>query len=235
MALSINDIYNYVYSLGNKQQSGEWSDTAFNSACAFVSLDIFRKETGIPEDYTPNNPIPRVAWQLTNTISDDLRLLVKRVTIPKVNGYFPFPSDYGIFSSMYYRFIQNTPNGNPTVEKSWIETVTDDEKRVREMSKIKPPTLFYPIASYYMQGFDVLPESIDKIELTYLKIPATPVRNFIQLTNDQTEYDPIGSVQFEYPETLYPNIAARIAMQLGISIREEQFVAYMNQRKQEGN
>ena len=233
--MNINDIYEWVVFISNKSQSGEVTDSNFNTAAQFVNLDIFRKESGLPEDYMPNAPIPRMAWQITSTISDDLRFLVKTLPIDKVNGYFPYPADYGAYSSLGYKWIMNNPTGNPTWEDVWPELVTDEEKRLRLKSTIKPPTPFYPIAAYGVGGFQVYPESITKIELTYLKLPATPIRNFTQLPNDQTEYNPIGSVQFEYPETMYPNIAARIAMQYGINIREEQFVAYMNQRKQEGN
>lgn len=233
--MNIEDIYQYVYNLANKTQSGEWSDTLFNNAAAFVNMDIFRKQTGLPEDYMPNNPSPRVAWQITTTISDDLRLLLKTATINKTNGYFPFPADYAAYSSMGYLYTYNNPSGNPTAERVYMEAVTDDEKKIRLKSVIKEPTLAYPICAYSLNGFEVYPQAIDKIELTYLKIPATPFRNFTQLPNDETVYDPVGSVQFEYPETLYPNIASRIALVLGINIRSEEFVAYMQQRKQEGN
>jgi len=236
MALNINDIYNFVYVLANKQQSGEITDTDFNTACAFVSLDIFRKETGVPEDYMPNQPVPRMAWQITTTISDDLRFLVKKEIISKANGYFAYPADYGVFSKMRYKYVLNSPNGGtPTSEYRWIEMVTDGEFDLRTSSSIKPPTVFYPICRYDGIGFEVAPSNITQVELTYLKIPTTPVRGFTQLPNDETVYDPLTSVQFEYPETMYPNIAARVALQLGIAIREEQFVEYMQRRKQEGN
>lgn len=234
--MNINDIYNFCFFLLNKNQSFEISDTAFNQACSFVSLDIFRKESGIPEDYQINNPTPRMAWQITSTISDDLRLLVKKQNIPRnSSGYFPFPDDYAAFSSMGYKWVVNNPTGNPTWEFVWSELVTDEEKRLRLKSTIKPPTAFYPITAYSLNGFEVYPTTIQVVELTYLKIPATPVRNFTQLPNDETEYNPVGSVQFEYPQTLYPNIAARVAMAMGISIREEDFIAYMNDHKEKGN
>lgn len=235
MALNIQNIYEWVNFAANKMQSGEITDSQFNTACQFVNLDLFRQLSGVPENYQPNNPIPPISWQITSTISDDLRQLVKKATLTKSGDYFAFPTDYAAFSSIAYKYILNQPNSNPTVESRWIELVTDDELHQRLPSAIKPPTLFYPIAAYYLQGFQVFPSQINKIELTYLKVPNTPIRNFTQLANDQTEYNPTGSVQFEYPETLYPNIAARIALQLGISIREEQFVEYMKQRQAQGN
>ena len=235
--LNIQDLYFFFQTLINKQQSGELTDTQFNSACAFVSLDLFRKYSGVPEEYQPGNPVPRLGWQMTNAISDDLRNFIVNANIPINNsGYFPFPTDYSVFSSMWYRYMLNNPNGGtPTNELRWIENVSDGELRLRLTSNIKYPSLYFPVCAWYSYGFKVYPENINRVELTYLRTPITPFRNFTQLGNDETAYNPIGSVQFEYPQTLYPDIAARIGKYLGISIREDQFIAYMEQRQQAGN
>ncbi len=237
MALNIQDLYYFFNTLINKEQSNEISDSQFNSVCAFVNLDIFRKYAGVPEDYQPNNPTPRIAWQMTNTVSDDLRNFIVTREIPINNsGYFPFPDDYSVFSSMWYRYLLNNPNGgNPTNSIRWIENVSDGELRLRLTSNIKYPTPFYPVCAWYSYGFKVYPEDIKKVDLTYLKTPVTPFRNFTQLANDETEYNSVGSIQFEYPQTIYPDIAIRIGKYLGITIREDQFIAYMQQRQQEGN
>lgn len=237
MALDIQSLYYFFNVLINKEQSGELSDTQFNSACQFVNLDLFRKYSGVPEEYMPNNPVPRIGWQMTNAVSDDLRNFIVNANIAKNNnGYFPFPADYSVFSSMWYRYMLNNPKGgSPTNELRWIENVSDGELRLRLTSNIKYPSLFFPVCAWYSYGFKVYPDTITNIELTYLKVPREPLRAFTQLSNDETAYDSANSIQFEYPQSLYPNIAARIGKYLGITIREDQFVAYMDKRQQEGN
>lgn len=236
--MTVQEIYEWVNFLSNKYQSGEITDDNFNTALAFVNLELFRYETGMPEAYQVGMPVPPVAWQITNTISDDLRNFILKVQIPKdSNGYFPFPADYAVFSSMYYDYILNAEDcgGQPTLEKNWIEPVSDGELRLRLYSAIKQPTAYYPICAWYSYGFKVYPESVTQIELTYLKVPRTPVRNFTQLPNDQTQYNPIGSVQLEYPESLHANFAVRIAKYYGWNIRDEELYGWSQQRKNEGN
>lgn len=237
MPLNINDIYTFVNFTSNHYQSGQVTDDNFNTACAFVSLELFRKYCGLPEEYQPNNPTPRVAWQMTNAISDDLRPFIVNANIPKDNsGYFPFPADYSVFSSMWYRYVLNNPKGGqPSSDIRWIENVSDSELRLRLTSTIKNPTPFFPVCAWYSYGFKVYPEVINRIELTYLKVPVTPFRNYTQLQNDETEYNPVGSIQFEFPQTMYPNLATRIALYYGINIREDEFVNWMGQKQAAGN
>jgi len=234
--MTVEDIYQWVFFLLNKTQSGEITDTSFNQAMQVVNMELFRYETGMPESYQIGNPMPAVAWQLTNTISDDLRPFIINVPINKVGDYFPYPTDYAAFSSMYFNYTLNsTTGGNPTYQKRWVEPVSDSELRLRLISAIKMPTNFYPIAAWYNQGYKVYPDNINRIELTYLKMPRTPFRAFTQLANDQTQYDPANSIQLEYPETLHPNFAVRVAKYVGVNIREEELYAMMQQRKNEGN
>lgn len=233
--MTVQELYEWVNFLANKQQSGEITDSNFNTALSVVNIELFRYETGMPESYQIGSPQPPVAWQLTNTISDDLRSFIVNVPIQKVNDFYAYPADYGVFSSMWFNYTMNSTNGGqPTYQKRWVEPVSDSELRLRLISTIKPPSNFYPIAAWYNNGFKVFPDNINRIELTYLKVPATPVRGFTQAANDQTIYDPTTSVQLEYPQTLHPNFAVRVARYYGVSIREEELYAWMQERKREG-
>jgi hypothetical protein len=241
---SVDDIYQWVNNgLANQLQSGEWQDTTFNLALKFVNIELLRSEVGLPESYQAGNPNPSIAWQMTNTISDDLRYLVKPTNITQnADGYFAFPPDYAGFSSLWYRYVLNaaTCGGQPFVKDSYIEPVSDDELRVRLPSAIKKPDLRYPVASWItdpngnVPSFQVYPAKIKVVELTYLRYPATPVWGFTTLANGQTQYDATSSVQPEYPDTLIPNLAVRVARYFGINLREDQFLSYIQQRSKAG-
>jgi len=47
-------------------------------------------------------------------------------------------------------------------------------------------------------------------------------------------YDPLNSVQLEYPETTHYDIAYLILKMMGLNIRKEEIVAFANQRQKEG-
>lgn len=244
MAFSINDVYVTVNSVvANQLQSGQWSDTVFNAAVKLVNIELLRSEIGLPETYDAGNPNPSIAWQMTNTISDDMRYLVKPVNITQnTNGYFAFPADYAGFSSLWYRYILNsaTCGNQPFVKDSYIEPVSDDELRLRLPSSIKKPDLRYPVASWItdpngnVPSFQVYPDKIKVVELTYLRYPATPVWAFTTLPDGQTQYDAVNSVQPEYPDTMLPNFAFRVCRYLAINIREDQLYAMVQERLKAG-
>lgn len=237
MAFTVDDIYLWVNDLANSVQSGTaFSDSQFNEALKFVNIEIFNKESGLTEDYQVDNPIPRVGWQLTNTVSDNCRLLIIPVALTVgSNGYFAYPPDYAAFSSLYYRYTLNNPNGGtPTFSDRWVEMVTDSELVQRLQSSIKPPSVFFPVGSWSASGFKLYPEQVTRVNLTYLKIPRTPVRGFTVLPNDETEYNPATSTQVEWPDTIMPTFAARVAKWVGVNLREEELYAWMDKRVKEG-
>lgn len=235
MALNINDVVFFLNFLGNKNQSGAISPEEINSAAAFVNLDILNQKIGLPEEYRYGAPAARQGWQITQRMTDDLRFFVKKAVLSKnANGFFLYPVDYAAFSSARYRNVQNQPVGNPIVQKKWIEVVTDAELNLRLNSAIQPPDLDYPVMAYYDGGMQVFPAQVSQIELTYIRYPVQPVWGYTLSANDEPIYDPVTSVQIEYPESMYPNFAVRMARYLGINIREDDFVNYMLQRQTAG-
>ena len=230
---SVDDINQWVYITLNKLQSGEFSATYFNEALKFVNAELFRYEAGAPEGYQPGKPETAVGWQVSNTISDDLRPFITTVQIAKApTGLFPYPANYAAFSSLWYDYILNPTvcGGQPYVSTRYIEPVSDDELRVRLPSTIKQPDNRYPVAAWMGTGFQVYPQNINSVELTYLRFPNTPVWGFTQTANGQNQYNPSTSVQPEWPDIMIPNFAARVAKWAGINIREEQFVQWMESR-----
>lgn len=231
--MDVNNIYNFVNFISNKTQSGEISDDEFNIALQFVNIELFRYGVGLPENYTAGNPEPPVAWQITNTISDDFRFLITPVSITVgSNGHFAYPADYGAFSSLYYRYTLNNPNnGTPTFADRVVELVTDSELVQRLQNSITKPSVFYPVGVWSALGFKVYPEQVTRINLIYLKIPRTPIRGYTTTPNDETVYDPATSVQTEYPDTLFPNFAARICKYFSINIRDQELYQMAENRQ----
>lgn len=238
MAFTVDDIYQFANTLSMQYQSGEWTDDQFNLGLKFANIDMLRYEAGLPEGYAPGNPEPAISWQITNRISDDLVDFIKPVIITQDNnGYFKIPDDYYGFSSMWYRYKLNPVacHGTPSGKDKYIEPVSDDELRTRLSSDIKAPDFRYPIVAWYQYGFQVYPIAIKTVEFTYLRVPITPVWGYTILGNGQTEYNPLTSVQPEWPDALIPNYTMRVLKYLSITIREEQLYAMVDKRLKEGN
>jgi hypothetical protein len=237
--LTIDSIYQFAVDAAlNHLQSGQISDSTFNSIISIVNLDLWRKYTGIPEDFESGKPISKIGWQNAVVISDTVGaiFLVPKFQIQQnTSGYFPYPPDYARFSSLEYDQVFNGFCDEPgTIAYIPFEQLTDAQLATRKISSIKPPSLDYPVFGWTNLGFDAYPKQIKTVNLNYLRLPATPFRNFIQLPNGLTEYVSLGSTQLEWPQTMYPNIAFRVVQIMGINIREEAVVAWMNSNVKEG-
>ena len=233
---NINDIYLWVNFLANKYQSGAISDNEFNQVIDAVNLDLFKIKVGLPEEYQVNAPFSRQAWQVSNKISDDMRYFITEVDIAKNNvSIFPYPADYGAFSSMRYKRILNQGCDTPDVRTRTIELVTDAELSERLDNTIIHPDIEYPVGAWYASGWKVFPEIIKEVHLTYLRIPTTPFRNYtLDPVTDLTNYNPVGSVQLDYPKTLWIDFAVMCAKYIGINLREAELYQMAQQRQISG-
>jgi len=233
--MTVQDVYLLFSFFADKFNSRQISSDEFNIAMAAASIDVFKTKVGIPEEYQVGQAKSRQEWQVTTKISDDMRKFVTEVEIDKVGGVFPYPPDYGAFSSLRYTRILNNGCDTPDVRTRTIELVTDGELSDRLDNTVVYPDFDYPVGAWYSNGWKVFPKIIEKVDLTYLRIPVTPVRGYIlDPATDLTTYDPLTSVQIEYPETLHIDFTYRVLKYLAINIREEMLYEVANQRQMIG-
>jgi len=233
--MTVQGVYLLTNFFADKFGSRQISDDEYNTAMAAASLELFKTKVGIPEEYQVGQAKSRQEWQVTTKISDDMRKFVTEVEIDKVGGVFPYPPDYGAFSSLRYTRILNNGCDTPDVRTRTIELVTDGELSDRLDNTVVYPDFDYPVGAWYSNGWKVFPKIIEKVDLTYLRIPVTPFRKYtIDPATDLTTYQPIGSVQIEYPETLHIDFTYRVLKYLAINIREEMLYEVANQRQMIG-
>lgn len=229
---NINDVYLLANFLADKYQSRAISDAEFNTVIDASNLDLWKLKVGLPEEYQVNAPFARQAWQVTNKISDDMRYFITQVDINKdAAGIFEYPNDYGAFSSMRYDRILNQDCDTPDVKTRTVELVTDAELSERLDNTIIPPDYDYPVGAWYATGWKVYPTIIKKVNLTYLRLPTTPYRNYtLDPATDLTTYNPVGSVQLDYPKSLWVDFTFIVLKKMAINIREEELYQMAQQR-----
>ena len=99
MAININEVYKFVQFISNKEQSGFVKPSEFNIAVDRAQMQFFMERYNNPAEYQPGRPIPRVAYNQTQKVSDDLRQFITRATLPVDNtGLMSYPLDYLHFS-----------------------------------------------------------------------------------------------------------------------------------------
>ena len=233
---NINDVYLLCYTLADKYQSRQLSDAEFNQLIDASNLDLWKLKVGLPEEYQINAPFARQAWQVSNKISDDMRYFITQVDINKdAQGIFEYPTDYGAFSSMRYERILNNDCDTPDVKTRTVELVTDAELSERLDNTIIQPDYDYPVGAWYGSGWKVYPTIIKKVNLTYLRLPTTPYRGYIlDPVTDLTQYDPLTSVQLDYPKSLWVDFAYIVLKKMAINIREIDLYQMADARQKQG-
>ncbi len=233
--MTIFDGFKWVNFLSHKLFSGAITPQNYNLCLQIINIDFFKLRVGLPEDYQVGQPFSKQGYELTFKITDDIKHLRKRVLINKVGSSFPQPSDFGAFSSARYpQVYMDQGVQKQTLRK--IEIVTDEEFNYRIGSALLKPFIKKPIANYVNGGLEVEPSAIDRIYFTYLRLPVQPVYRYIRNVNDEDIQNPNNpSTELDWPVTVHNDIWIRICRYFGINLREEELVAYMENRKKEGD
>lgn len=109
--ININTFYQYVNWLAAKNISGgNVAPDIFNIAVPISVNQLVRKYFGVPEQYQPGMPLPRVAYEITQLVTDYLSQLKTEVilTVDK-SGQAIKPADYLHKSSMSVSWVEVLP------------------------------------------------------------------------------------------------------------------------------
>lgn len=221
--MDINDIYLLLGYLSRQKGSGMIGPNRYNSYCALVNLKYFKRYLGLPEQYQVGSPLPAIAYQVSQGVSDRIsKFIVPELLIPRSpSGYYPSPADYVTFSSMRSRFTyQDGECGTSTIELD-VKMMPDAEFTDRLGSTLKPPTIRRAIGTWTSFGFRIAPTQIDQALLTYLRYPATPFRAYTA----GDVYNPAGSTQFEYPDICSQDILALLLDVAGLGVQDQEVIA----------
>lgn len=238
----VNEIYDLVFYMVNKDQQGNnLNSDEFNVLLKAVNIGFFKQRYGLPEEYQPGTPLPKMSYEITQKITDDLRALKVRmgidsgVMIVNAQGMANIPSNYVHFSSAHYKMITTNTCGDIKYKVRAIEHLTDGQINDRRGDSIKMPTHRNPVYTTYSTYFQFYPEDLRNVFFTYLRMPVTPFYNTsISKISDTENYLETGSVHFEYPEDCYEDIARMICSYIGINLRSTDLINYSEMKMQKG-
>lgn len=244
--MNINSFRDFVLFLAKKASSGaNPSPSQFNLATerSFVAWIMSRYNN--PHTYQPGQPIPQIAFQQSQKISDDLNfLLTKKEFAVDATGQLTIPDGttkdinnqiapkYLHLSSL--RFNHVILKGGKFVQKEVnIDVLRDSEIASVLSSSIVNPTTRYPVCAFYDTKIQFHPKTLQKVIFTYLRTPAVPKWAYTLDANNRPVYDAANSVDIESPDETMNEIAMRTLSYLGISIREASIVQYAEQIKKD--
>lgn len=138
-----------------------------------------------------------------------------------------------------------------------VDVVTDEEWTFRRIDALTAPSATYPIAKIAGEGLYVLPSSLSKVILTYLKSPSTPFFDYYYDDDYNIQYlsasgthllttgetgrlgETAGStvisstVELEWEDTEKIKILHRIVTKLGVSMDEQLVAQYATAKEKE--
>jgi len=233
----IDDVKRFVEYVSNKDQSGNTtSPEEFNVLARRASLDLFKKRAGLPEDYQVGAPLSKQAWQLTQTITDDLRFLIEEKVIEvDSDGYMIVPDDYVRYSSIDFNYILN-PKTREEGQTSFpvpVEVIDDNKWSRRISSSLKPTSKRYPVCRYRNVNIEFSPKNLERVIFTYLRVPADPVWGF-DVVNDAEVYNESKSTQFDWPVETEIDLASYILSYVGVNLDDDHITKYAEIIKSKG-
>lgn len=249
--MNVNKFRNFVLYLARKAQSGSNpTPSQFNISMERAYISFVMGRYGNPQEYQIGQPIPRIAWQMTQKISDDLRfLLTKKQFAINTDGQLTVPDGttkdintqiapkYLHASSLRFNHVISK-NGRFVSKEVDIDILRDSEIGGVLSSSINDPTTRYPVCAFYDTYIQFYPKTLQKVIFTYLRTPTVPNWGYTLDSNNRPVYAVTGgvngdSVDIEAPDDCQNEIAMRTLEFLGISIREPMVIQYANQMSKE--
>lgn len=236
--MTLMEIYDFIKFVGNKDFNGNFYTPAqFNSSIQVANLDYFKSRHGLPEEYQPGQPIPRVHPEVTQKIIDDLREFKEHVIDQVVStGYFDIPADYIHYDDISYNYTRNI-DGTPTALPRPVEMLTERKLSDRMGNYIKRPTTKNPVgvirADDTNQRIYIFPDTINAVDFHYYRMPVKPVFDYT-IVSDELVYAPGTSTEFEWHENTHMDLIRILFSYLGINLRSQEIVQYAEMQKAKG-
>jgi hypothetical protein len=168
----------------------------------------------------------RALFEASSIISDELSPLVSTTDITQItSGVANKPTDFRfVIPPLEADYYVNATDTDPAYQNYVpVYFITHNEKALRLNSQIDYPTREVPIAINYNGYFQIYPDTVQKIRLTYIKTPTDPIWAYTT-TNSSPVYDSLNSVQFTLPEPTHLRICWKVLGYFGISLRDADLV-----------
>ncbi len=252
--ININEFREFVLFVMNKSGNGEeptaaeFNRVVDNSLAEWTSIKI-----GNPRLYQPGRPIPPQSIDITERIIQDLLHLkttrdffigsnqqaqsgnLGRVIVP--NGTQLDAVGVAAPSMMYFlrlEFDHVTQSGisTMTIRREIRQKNTNQVPGILS-SKIVEPTAKRPICEQYDDFIQIYPKNINKVSLTYLRIPNTPVWGST-VVNNRRVYDASTSTDIDAPYLNKNDIAMIYLKYQGIHLNDTQLAQFANEMQLQG-
>lgn len=124
-----------------------------------------------------------------------------------------------VITKDFVYYIEDATIVNNIENSTEIALINNDEWGYRKIHPIKIPTSKYPICNITNEKVEVLPKTITKIRINFIKLPTKPYYAYT-ISGDRKLYDDYNSIDFEWNDAVHDEIFNRVLGNLGIPLRE---------------
>jgi hypothetical protein len=232
MAQYIEGIVDFIQFQCKKERGVFLAPEEIEDAVNRASMDMFKEKFGLPEEYQPGRPVPRISYELTQKLTDDMRVFKKKVSLTPASGVVNLPSDYVHVSKIGYQ------PADATKEEVGFEIVDDAQWHSRINRKTAAPSADYPICNIQATQIEIRPTSLNNVKLTYLKMPAKVVWGYTLVSGRPVYADTGGvngnSVDPDWPEITHNDLINRACSYLGLHIIDKDLIQFSEIKKEKG-
>lgn len=236
MAVNVNDVYQTVLFILNKEQRGYMTPAEFNSVARQVQLEIFEKYF---EDLNQYLRAPRLSTELADRVKVVEERISEFETTNVLQAGYILPDNLHRFGTMQYQ-----PNGGRIIE---CEESTQHQYYKSVRSPLTQPTVDLPMFTRrgnVLQVYPTLPEA--DLHCYYIRKPADPIWAFTIGAQGQYVWEdpltpsggtvyptpPGTSIDFEISDQDQTELVIQILMYAGIIIRDPSIVQAASQAMQ---
>jgi hypothetical protein len=241
MAINVNNVYQTVLLILNKEQRGYMTPDEFNKTATQVQLDIFEQYF---DDLNQQLRVPQADYDYTDrqiNLDDQISTFKCLGSLVYSNGKFSLPIvDDFTGNTIVYDDINIPVNGNqfafyrlgtltyepggPTYPVE-IERLQRDDFYEIQKSELTAPSVYFPVYLYENKQVRVLPSSIiSNVKTSFLRKPLNVVWGYSVGSLGQYQYLEQASQNFELNSNEQVNIILRILQYSGIIIKDAQII-----------
>lgn len=222
--INVNLVYERIRSLSTKGKGGYTTSTEFNADSKAAELLLWEYYA---EQYERARDVPEAMYPF-----------LTKANLPlAVDGLVNLPSNYGHFVLVNYARITSVPGGEPLVNEYNANYLAKEEEGNTLESPVRGPSYakrrFY-YGFYPGSKIKIFPTGITgQARLQYLRYPTYAVRGYtVDGTNDEENYNPSTSTQYEWPAQEENNIVDLLLLAKGLETRDSQLIQWASTRQQ---
>jgi len=240
MAINVDNVYQTVLLVLNKEQRGLMTPDEFNKTATQVQLDIFEQYF---DDLNQQLRVPQADYDYTDrqlNIDDKISIFKCIGSCSYLSGRFDLPvldditgttivyndAPVNTNSGFQYAFYKvgtiTYDGGTYPIE---LERLQRDDFYEIQKSDLTMPSENFPVYLYESKKINVLPNTIQSdVKASFIRKPRNVNWAFTPGNFGQYVYDSTNSVNFEIQGSEQVNVILRILQYSGIIIRDPQIV-----------